>query len=154
VISPDLPSSELFEAAYDGLESTWVYSAGFAIGDPVLVCCYAINEICNGGFWQFYWNQGFDVEKFIVDLRAIGDVTLATIVEDSLALFENRSDARGGQERTQEIMEDKGLDQRAWDAIDRQFYQEMDQFYDHAGDYLRSHWDHYGPIVNASQSSG
>lgn len=152
MITPDLTDEELFQALSRVATIASDKETGFLTGDPILVSRTAINEITNGGFYQFYENQGFNTERFIEDLRMIGASTLADIVEDSLNVFNRRSDVLRPRDELQILMWAKDFDYKTWHASDQKFYEEMDNFDAYAARYMRAQWEQYGPLLNSRKA--
>ena len=55
--------------------------------DIIAITSYANNEICNGGFFQYYSNAIFDAKLHIQHLHDLGLNEIATIVQRSLDCF-------------------------------------------------------------------
>ena len=67
---------------------------GVLDGEIMSEALYADNEICNGGFFQYYSNSIFDARKHISDLRKLDQSDLADLVQRSLNCFPNAEQPR------------------------------------------------------------
>ena len=119
---------------------------GREVGDLYLVLPYASNEICNGGFFQFYGNGIFVPELIVSQLERIGAQELANAVRQSMALFpEGKPLVRTAEEL--EPIDDKllalGLTRDSFDEMESVWYAKCGELEDLCLAYVRANPDLY-----------
>jgi hypothetical protein len=140
----------LLDAVWDYLPTSEDENGKFD-GDAISVTQYAIAEICNGGFFQFYGNGIFDPVRLITKFEEILAFDLAEVVRKSMAIFPDGKPLvrRIGQDVINEELRELGISHDSFDEIDRQLfslYKGVDAFW---ANYIRAHSERFWGYISS-----
>jgi hypothetical protein len=121
--------------------------------DIITLTLYANNEICNGGFFQYYSNAIFDAKLHIQHLHELGLHEIAALVQASLDCFpqseqpiRSDSDMNPIEARVLELIGSKNR----FDALETEYFRLCERheaaFVQYIRDNSESYWNSVGEI--------
>ena len=101
-------------------------------------------EVNNGGFNQYFINSsGNYAHETILSLKAIGADKTASILQQAIDQFPNKTVPKDRDERTEIVEQIEEVADEVWDELDQKFYKYEDDLNTLNIEYVKKHKDFF-----------